>query len=83
MYFVVYRVVSVMISGGESGYRVWEALNHGGLRCDFDDTALRNSRTNLLRFVISVRHEREHIRRAIEIMGGVARGLIKTSSPIG
>jgi len=76
-------IVSVMISGGESGYRVWEALNHGGLWCDFDDTALRNSRTNLLRFVISVRHEREHIRRAIEIMGGVARGLIKTSSPIG
>lgn len=66
-------IVSAVIPASLTGYRVWEVLLHSGIWCDFDETVLRSSRTSLVRFVINVRHDREQIKRVLEVMAGIAR----------
>lgn len=73
-------IVSVVLPASLTGYRVWDVLLNGGLWCDYDESALRSARTSLIRFVINVRHDREQIKRVIEVMGGVARGINRPSS---
>lgn len=63
-------IVSVVLPASLAGYRVWEVLLHSGIWCDFDESVLRSAHTPLIRFVLNVRHDREQIKRVIEVMGG-------------
>lgn len=75
-------IISVALPAGVNGYRIWESLVAAGFWADFDESVLRSVRTSLLRFIVSIRHESEHIKRVIETMGGVARGLNHSSSGV-
>ncbi len=78
-----FPIVSIILPPAIEAYRIWEVLLQGGFWCDFDETVLRQSRTSVIRFVISVRHDSDQIKRLLEVMAGVSRGMVASSRGAG